>query len=201
MIEAIVLAAGLAARMGEVKPLTSIEGEPSLSRILRTIGTAGIARPIVVLGTRSAGRIEEALDLTGCAVVVNDAPEAGMSRSLLLGLEAVSGSAVGAVVFHADMPFIRPETVRAVLDGAQAGARIVAPIYRERRGFPVFFDRSCFPRLKRSLSGDAGGRAYIETHREDLVLVPVDDAGSVYDIDRPADLSAWKGGRACATSA
>jgi molybdenum cofactor cytidylyltransferase len=201
MIEAIVLAAGLAARMGEIKPLTPIEGEPALSRVLRTVRTAGVVRPIVVLGAPSAGRIAEALDLTGCAVVVNDTPGAGMSRSLRLGLDAVSADAAGVLVFHADMPFVRPETVRAVVDGARAGAGIVAPIHREERGFPVFFRRSCFPQLTRSLSGDAGGRAYIDAHREDLVLVPADDPGCVYDIDRPADLAAWNGDRTCATSA
>jgi molybdenum cofactor cytidylyltransferase len=201
MIEAIVLAAGLARRMGEVKPVTLIEGEPALSRILRTVGAVGIARPIVVLGAPSAGRVGEALDLTGCTVVLNDRPEAGMSRSLRRGLETVSGSAIGALVFHADMPFVEPETIRAVVRAAEHGARIAAPIHRGHRGFPVFFRRSCFPELQRSLSGDAGGRTYIETHREDLVAIPVDDPGCVYDIDRPADLAAWKGDRACATRA
>ncbi len=201
MIDAIVLAAGLATRMGEIKPLTPIEGEPALSRILRTVGAVGIVRPIVVLGSRSAQQIEEAIDLAECVVVQNDEPEAGMSRSLRLGLEAVSPKATGILVLHADMPFVRTETVRAVLDCAEEGAQIAAPIHRERRGFPVFFHRSCLSGLQRSLSGDVGGRAYIKAHREELVLIDVADPGCVYDIDRPADLAAWKGDRACATSA
>jgi molybdenum cofactor cytidylyltransferase len=201
MIEAIALAAGLATRMGEIKPLTLVDGEPVLVIVLRRIRAAGVSRPIVVLGSRSAQRIEEAVDLTDCVVVFNDEPEAGMSRSLRLGLDAVSPEAIGALIFHADMPFVRPETVRAVLHAAEAGASIVAPIHRARRGFPVFFHRACFPELRESLSGDAGGRAYIEAHHDDLVSITVDDPGCVYDIDRPTDLAAWEGGRACATSA
>lgn len=201
MIEAIVLAAGLATRMGEIKALTPIEGEPTLTRILRRIHAAGIARPIVVLGSRSAPQIEEAVDLTECVVVFNDEPGAGMSRSLRLGLDAVSPEATGVLVFHADMPFVRPETVRAVLHTADEGVRIVAPIHQTRRGFPVFFHRTCLPELRESLSGDAGGRAYIEAHHDDVVSINVDDPGCVYDIDRPADLAAWKGDRTCATSA
>ena len=38
-----------------------------------------------------------------------------------------------------------------------------------------------------------------ELHK-DLVSLTVDDPGCVYDIDRPTDLAAWKGDRACATS-
>ena len=34
-MEAIVLAAGLATRMGEIKPLIAVDGEPALGRILR----------------------------------------------------------------------------------------------------------------------------------------------------------------------
>ena len=200
MIEAIVLAAGLATRMGGIKALTPIEGEPALSRVLRTVGSAGIVRPVVVLGSRSAQRIEEAVDLTECRVVLNDEPEVGMSRSLRLGLDGVSPEATGVLIFHADMPFIRPGTIRAVLRAAERAAQIAAPIHQARRGFPVFFHRTCFPELRESLSGDAGGRAYIEAHHDDLVSLIVDDPGCVYDIDRPTDLAAWEGDRACATS-
>jgi molybdenum cofactor cytidylyltransferase len=201
MIEAIVLAAGLGTRMGEIKPLTLVEGEPALVVILRRIRAAGMSRPIVVLGSRSAQQIEVAVDLTECAVVLNEKPEAGMSRSLRLGLDAVPPEATGALIFHADMPFVRPETVCAVLHAAKEGAKIAAPIHRTRRGFPVFFHRVCFQELRESLSGDAGGRAYIEAHHDDLVPIAVDDPGCVYDIDQPTDLAAWEGDRACVTSA
>lgn len=201
MIEVIVLAAGLGTRMGEIKPLTLVEGEPALVVILRRIRAAGISRPIVVLEPRSAQRIEEAVDLTECVVVLNDKPEAGMSRSLRLGLDVVPLEATGVLIFHADMPFVRPETIYAVLHAAKEGAKIAAPIHRTHRGFPVFFHRACFPELRESLSGDAGGRAYVEAHPNDLVPIAVDDPGSVYDVDRPADLAAWKGDRTCATCA
>jgi len=200
-MEAIVLAAGLATRMGEIKPLTPVDGEPALARILRRIRDAGIGRPIVVVGAKSARSIAGAVDLSECAVVENDRPEAGMSRSLRLGLDAVSAEASGVLVFHADMPFVRTETIRAVLRAAEAGAPIAAPVHEGRRGFPVFFHRSHFPGLREVLSGDAGGRAYIEAHRTEFVAVATDDPGSVYDIDRPADLAAWEGDRTCVTNA
>jgi len=201
MIDAIVLAAGLGTRMGATKPLTPIEGEPALAAVLRRIADAGIERSVVVLGAPSADAIEDAVDLSGCTVVRNDAPEAGMARSLRLGLDAVSRDARGVLVFHADMPFIRTETIRAVRCAARQGTPIAAPSHEGRRGFPVFFHRSRLPGLRKVLTGDAGGRAYIAAHRDDLTEIPVDDPGCVYDIDRPADVAAWEGEHACSTSA
>jgi CTP:molybdopterin cytidylyltransferase MocA len=201
MIDAIILAAGLGTRMGATKPLTPIGDEPALATVLRRIADAGIDRPIVVLGASSAGEIEDAIDLSQCTVVRNDAPEAGMGRSLRLGLDAVSREARGVLVLHADMPFVRIETIRAVLSAASGDTPIVAPSHEGRRGFPVFFHRSRIPGLREVLSGDAGGRAYIAAHRHDLTEVPVDDPGCIYDIDRPADVAAWEGEHACSTNA
>lgn len=200
MIDAIVLAAGLSTRMGVDKPLLVIDGEAAVARVVRRVREAGIARPIVVLGAQSAERIRATVDLTGCCVAVNDAPEAGMGGSLRLGLDATSPNVVGVVVLHADMPFVRSETIRGVIREAERGARIVAPTYRGRRGFPVFFHRTHLPGLRRALSGDRGGRAYIDAHRGDLVTFESSDPGSVFDIDRPADLGARRGDAACATS-
>jgi len=187
MIAAIVLAAGLGSRMGAVKPLLNIDGEPALGRALAGLRGAGLSDIIVVLG-RSAEEVRAAVDLDRCRVVLNDAPEQGMSTSLALGLDAVPAGALGALVLHADMPFVLPDTITAVVDAAAAGAGIVAPTHKGQRGFPVFFRRDAFAELRRSLVGDAGGRAYIACHEDELVLVEVDDPGCVRDLDRPADL-------------
>ncbi len=201
MIEAIVLAAGLATRMGGIKPLASIDGVPSLERILQRIAAVGIVRPIVVLGSPSARRIEATVHLDSTHVIINHAPAEGMSRSLRLGLEAVSEPAVGVLVFHADMPYIALDTILAVLRAADSGAMIAAPVYRETRGFPVFFHRACLANVIGTLSGDTGGQTYIEAHLKNLVPVAVADPGCIHDIDRPADIAAWEGGHRCVIDA
>jgi len=200
MIDAIVLAAGLATRMGEVKPLVSIGGEPALGAVLHRIEAAGLSQPIVVLGAPSAVTIEAAVDLSACTVVQNARPETGMAGSLRLGLDAVSPGR-GVLIFHADMPFVAVATIDAVRRSAGAGARIAAPCHGGTRGFPVFFHHDHIEGLRASLAGDAGGRAYITQHLQELTEIPVEDPGCVYDIDRPADLSAWKGGLACSIGA
>lgn len=201
MIAAIVLAAGRGTRLGSVKPLLLVGGKPALACVLDAARAGGISGLILVLRVGLADEVRGAVDLRGCVEVLNDEPDAGMARSLDLGLAAVPAGADGALILHADMPFLRPETVRAVAAAAAGGARIAAPVYRGRRGFPVFFRRSCFAGLRRSARGDVGGRGYLDAHRDWVETVDVDDPGCVYDIDRESDLAAWEGARECATNA
>ena len=187
MIEAIVLAAGRGERLGTIKPLVSIDGEPALIRVIRTIRKAGVEQIIVVLG-HAAETVQAQVDLTDCRVILNPRHKTGMASSLIHGIESVSPAAQGVLIFHADMPTVRAETIRAVVQRAEQGARIVAPSYRGQRGFPVFLHRSCLQELIPTLIGDVGAQRYISTHAEELILVEVDDPGAIRDIDRPEDL-------------
>ena len=187
MIEAIVLAAGKGERLGRIKPLVSIDGEPALGRVIRAIRKAGVEMIIVVLG-HAAETVQAQVDFTGCRVIVNPRYETGMAGSLIRGIESVSPAAEGVLVFHADMPTVKAETIRAVIQRAEQGARIAAPSYEAQRGFPVFLHRSCFQELIPTLTGDVGARRYIRAHAAELVLVEVDDPGAIRDIDRPEDL-------------
>jgi CTP:molybdopterin cytidylyltransferase MocA len=185
--EAIVLAAGKGERMGTIKPLIEIDGAPALARVVATLYRAGIERILVVLGY-AAKKIEREVDFSNERVVINPDYESGMGSSLALGVKSLSLETTGLLVLHADMPYVTEETVRAVLARAREGGLIVAPIYRGKRGFPVYFDRSCRDELLPTLVGEIGAREYITSHLDDLVLVKVDDPGCVWDIDRPEDL-------------
>ncbi len=198
MIDAVVLAAGRSTRMGAAKPLLPIDGVPALARVLDTIDEAGIRAPIVVLGGH-ADAAAAAIGLDDCRVIENDAPEKGMARSLRLGLDAISNDSDGVLVFHADMPFVASDTVRAVVAAAEEGAVLAAPYHEGQRGFPVFFRRDRLPALRAALSGDRGGREYLAAHRDELVRIDVDDPGATFDLDRPTDVVAWEEVRRCCT--
>jgi len=199
MIQPIVLAAGLGRRMNASKSLLSIHGEPALSVILQTLGEAGLSDPIVVLG-HDLEAVRAAVPLAGCTVVHNAHPETGMGDSLAYGLDARFDSAAGVLVLHVDMPFVRASTVRAIVRAAADGAALAAPVVEGIRGFPVYAARRHIPGLRSTLHGDRGGRAYLADHADELVLVPMDDRGAVFDLDHPEDLSAWKGERLCASN-
>ena len=186
-IEAIVLAAGRGERMGTVKPLVEIDGVPALARVIATLRRAGIEHIFVVLG-HAAKKIAREVDLSNERVVVNSNYKSGMGSSLALGIKSLALETTGFLILHADMPYVTEGTARAVLARAREGGLIVAPIYRGKRGFPVYLDRSCCKELLPTLVGETGAREYIASHLDDLVLVEVDDPGCVWDIDRPEDL-------------
>jgi len=186
-VEAIVLAAGKGERMGTIKPLVEIDGQPALARVIRTLREARIERVIVILGYR-AEEIEKKIGLSGCVVTRNTNYESGMGSSLSLGVSLVSPEATGFLIAHADMPYVKAETVNKVIARARAGAKIVAPICSGVRGFPVYLDTGCREELLPTLQGEIGARNYISQHEDDLVLVEVDDPGAIIDIDRPEDV-------------
>jgi len=186
-LEAIVLAAGQGRRFGRPKALLSLGGRPLIAHVLDRIRAAGIDRIAVVLG-RDVEDVRRAVDLSRERIVVNRAPERGMGSSLAAALASLPADIDGVLVFHVDMPSLRPETIRSVVDRAERGARIAAPLCAGRRGFPVYFRRSDIDRLLPTIAGDVGARRYLAEHEDALDLAPVDDPGCLADIDRPDDL-------------
>jgi molybdenum cofactor cytidylyltransferase len=87
----------------------------------------------------------------------------------------------------ADMPFISSGSHQAVTSCLRAGASLAASQYQGRRGHPVGFSGEWFPQLA-AMTGDQGGKAILDKHRQNLVLCPVDDPGVIWDIDRKEDL-------------
>ena len=72
----------------------------------------------------------------------------------------------------------------ALADGAMAAA----PTFDDRRGHPVLFSASLYPRLA-MLDGDRGAAQVLATIGSGLALVEAPDDGVLFDVDRPADLS------------
>ena len=130
-------------------------------------------------------RVPTARD-AGCNTVVCRNANEGMGTSLAAGVRATS-DAKGWVIALADMPFIRPETIRIVTKALQEGAAIVAPSFRGERGHPVGFALRFCEELS-SLRGDNGAREFLGQHPEWVKIFEVDDPGVVHDVDKLSDL-------------
>jgi len=115
----------------------------------------------------------------GCTLAICLDADAGMSASIVRGVQAEEGAA-GWVIGLADMPAIEVSTVRAVVGLLLEGALTAAPIFRGQRGHPVGFAAELRPRLM-ALSGDAGARPVLAAHPPQLI--EVDDPGVLYDVD------------------
>src|SRR6266581_8144523 len=119
-------------------------------------------------------------------VVCKNAGE-GMGTSLAAGVRAAA-DAHGWLVALADMPFLRPQTIRVIAQALSDGAAIAAPAYRGERGHPVGFARRFFDELS-ALHGDHGARELLAQHPDWVTLYEVDDPGVLRDIDKPSDLA------------
>ena len=189
-IRGILLAAGYSKRFGSNKLLQSLPaGSPEAGT---PIGLAAakhlleaLPESIAVVRPR-AQKLARILRDAGCNTVVCKNAGDGMGTSLAAGVRATP-DASGWIVGLADMPFIRPETIRTVAKTLHDGAAIAAPSFQGRRGHPVGFARRFYEELS-SLHGDNGARQFLEQHPEWVKVFEVDDPGVVRDIDKPSDL-------------
>lgn len=197
-LDAVVLAAGKGVRFGGCKLLAMLDGAPLVAGALRTAFLSPARRVFVAVAdpaVRAAAETTAArLKASGRLVLVDvEAADEGMGASLRASVAALPDDAAGAFVFLGDMPAIDPATA-ALLARALAGPHhIVAPTHRGRRGHPVLFGATWLPAL-RALAGDEGARGLLDTARERLILLPVEDPGIHLDVDRPADLARVRGG-------
>jgi molybdenum cofactor cytidylyltransferase len=182
----ILLAAGASRRFGGDKLRVPLpDGTPIGVAALRAMRSA---LPTVIAVVRPHDAALTALFAEHGARVVHCAnADDGMGASLACGVDA-SADAPGWVVGLADMPWVAPDTIRAVAEAIAAGASIAAPVHRGERGHPVGFAASHRAALQ-ALRGDEGARAIVAGAGATLVRIDVDDAGVVRDVDAPGDLA------------
>ncbi|MCC6535772.1 MAG: nucleotidyltransferase family protein [Burkholderiales bacterium] len=185
-IVAILLAAGRGSRFGGDKLLAPLAGGTPLgvqaARSLKAVfgDTVAVVRP-------EDDALARLLRAAGVEVLACPDAHLGMGSSLAHGVRARS-DADAWVVALADMPLVRSDTLVRIAAALRAGALIAAPCYRGERGHPVGFAASLGARLA-ALSGDVGAREVVQAERAGLVLVEVDDAGVLADIDTQAELA------------
>lgn len=185
-VVAILLAAGSATRFGSDKLLHPLPHGIAIAAQAARHLKAEVGRIIVPVRPGSKPLVA-LLEAEGCEIVICENASQGMGASLACAARA-AGDAEGYLVALADMPFIRSSTIAAVRDALAAGAPLVAPYFRARRGHPVGLAAKFRNELE-ALKGDEGARKIISNNEKSLVKIPVGDPGVLRDIDTPGDLS------------
>lgn len=185
VIAGILLAAGRGSRFGGGKLLAPLaDGTPVGVQAARNL-RSGVDRGLAVVRPEDL-ELAALLEAEGLEVAFFPRADAGMGASLSFGVSSAP-EADGWLVALGDMPFVRPETVRALALRLRAGAWIVAPSHLGRRGHPVGFSRGLLPELN-ELSGDQGARLVLTRYASRVELLECDDPGVCEDVDTRAAL-------------
>jgi molybdenum cofactor cytidylyltransferase len=163
VITAIVLAAGVSARMGRPKLVLPVGGQSMIWRVVTNVLQSSADEVIVVVGgdaTAVRGEIVALEDDAGgrLKIVENARFREGQSTSIGAGLEATDPRCQGALFVMGDQPFVGPDIIDAIIAAFSApGALVAVPEYPDGYGAPVLFSRELFGELL-AVAGDRGGK-------------------------------------------
>ena len=188
-IGAIVLAAGYSSRMGCFKPLLPLNGGSAILSSLRSLKQAGVQEIVVVLGHR-ADELRPIVESAGANWVLNEAFADGMFSSVRTGARALAGSIDACFLLPADIPLVRPSTLRLLAAALLSRPHnIVYPVFAGHRGHPPLISQGI---LDKALPDDESGplSALLARHEHQALDVPVPDEAIHMDMDRPEDYDA-----------
>jgi molybdenum cofactor cytidylyltransferase len=180
--------------MGSPKALLPIDGVPAADVVCGVLRAAG-ADPVIVVVGRHAKEIREGAALRAATVVDHRGWAAGRTSSLQAGLAALPDDVDGVLLALVDMPFVRRETVAALVarfreaagprgTSGRAGPEVVLPVHGGHRGHPVLFAARVLPRIL-ALGPDEPLSPLVRA--SEILPVPVEDPGVLQDLDTPED--------------
>jgi molybdenum cofactor cytidylyltransferase len=189
LFSAILLAAGRSRRMGAFKPLLPFGECSVVEACIKNLQAGGIEEIVVVVGHR-ADETRERLAHARVRFAVNPEEESEMSVSIARGVEQVRSSAEAVFIALVDQPAVPPEVIRLLIaERKRTGARLVMPEYEGRGGHPVLIDFGFREELL-NLDSQRGLRGLFESHRTEVLRVPVASPYVVRDLDTWDDYGA-----------
>ena len=189
---AVIQAAGKGSRFhsDQYKLLVPVAGVPMILRTAETVLQAGFNEIVIVVGYRAAD-VRKVLAGLPVKIVENPDWEKGQSTSLSAGVRMVQHISDRACLLLGDQPFLRPETLRALITESEQHPReIIVPFYQRERGNPIVVPSEYYDLLLALTEGDEGGRKLLKTvgYRE----FSVDDPGVLRDIDTVGELKEYE---------
>jgi len=181
----ILLAAGKSTRFGSNKLLHPVIDNTPMILVSAAKLVSVLPNSIVVIN-RTLDSLTTQLEQMGLRVVINEQAEQGMGSSIACGVGA-SDSASGWLIMLADMPYIKTDTIKVLLEKLKEGAGMVAPILNKQRGHPVGFSQ-CYKNELLALNEDRGARQVLKNHQSELELISINDEGTLIDVDQAIDV-------------
>lgn len=193
MIAAIILAAGAATRMGQLKQLLPYRGGSLIEHCIQQAEGAGFDPVIVVIGAE-ADAVRGRIAKYPVEIVENKAWAKGMGTSIAAGvqaLERLGTDPAGVALLLADQPLVTAAHLAAMRTAlTQTSAAVIAAEYNRTLGVPALFKRAMLPQLA-ALPPEVGARGLLRDAGIEVEAFPLPEAAS--DIDTPEDFAALAG--------
>jgi molybdenum cofactor cytidylyltransferase len=188
-ILAAITAAGASSRMGEPKALLRWGHGTVLSTIVATLGRAGFAQPLVVLGSDQDLVGAEARRV-GASTIVNEDWERGRFTSIRIAAERARARSASLLLWPVDCPGVSEGTVRLLVQRAGENRKAnVVPRFSERGGHPVVICATTVDAICEA-PNDTNLRDLLQEDPASRLDVEVVDPAVIENINRPADYEA-----------
>jgi len=186
VISAIVLAAGLSARMGRPKLLLPY-GERTVVEQVVSVLLASPSGEVLVVTGHEREAVERALAGWPVRAVFNpDYATGEMLSSVQVGLGAASAESRAALLAVGDMPAVEAGVVAQLVAAYRTDDYVYIPSYQMRAGHPVLVPRSYWPAIL-ALPRGASLRSVWQAEGSRIHWVTVDTPSVLRDMDTPAD--------------
>lgn len=184
-IGAVIVAAGNSSGAGGFQPVMKMGSISIARRVVSTLHQAGIRRIVVVTG-QDAEALEHDLANLGLVFLHNDRYACtGVLSSVQIGLSYLKDKCARVFLVPVDAPLFTAGTVRTLM--ASRGP-VVSPVYHGHTGHPMLVDSTVIDSfLSDPEDGDWSDTVSRVASR--MTVVPVEDAGILYDAETEDDYS------------
>ncbi len=173
--------------MGELnKLLVKLNRKTLLQHVLSNLKQSEVDEILVVTGHQKEN-VKQSIGQFNVQCVENDQYIDGLSSSIKIGVESLTGHTDAVLICHGDMPFVNPMTINKLVDTYIDRRQIVIPNYKGQKGNPLIWPKEYFNDLTK-LSGDSGARQTLADYKNKIIQLEVNDVGILLDIDDPQTL-------------
>ena len=179
----LILAAGEASRMGEIKQNLPYLETTLLGHAIAQAKQAKAQHIYCVLGAQKEAiktKIKQEVSF-----IINEAWEEGLGSSIACGIKALRSKKYDHIlIMLGDQPLMTASYLNQLINRAkQHPDTCVASGYKNKKGVPAIFPESYFDALEK-LSGDHGAKALLNSN---LSVIALNAEDLLQDIDTPQD--------------
>ncbi|MCM4156217.1 nucleotidyltransferase family protein [Gramella sp. AN32] len=186
-ISILILAAGEASRMQEVKQLLPLGQTNLLEHAVQTARNSDAAATKVVLGANRE-KIQQQIAFHNAEVVVNPHWKEGLGTSISAGISAIlqdRNQPEAVLVMLADQPLVDSEHLNLLIKTSAGNKeKIIASDYGKHPGVPAVFPPHFFKELL-TLKGDSGAKEMMKNRAGEVISISAKN--KLIDLDTPED--------------